>query len=198
MYRKMWDHLAPGCWSPGRGGTCFCHEVNESSPCPGDHVASPISSDAGTSQRGITAHNFVLGSQQTYQPSQDSISSHLNLARGAAALLAAHRARESDDRTVLSAPLTVLHAVRGRQVRPSSPCARRWWRQPIKQRQAPAGKRLRLQPQPSPRCAARASPARRRRRTKTVRAANRRSEPGHVPHSHCTRELSPHQWSLLG
>ena len=32
-------------------------------------------------------------------------------------LLAAHRARESDDRTVLSRQLTVLHAVRGRQVR---------------------------------------------------------------------------------
>ena len=35
--------------------------------------------------------------------------------------------------------LTVLHAVRDRQVRPSSPCARRSWRQPIS-RQAPAGK----------------------------------------------------------
>ena len=38
-------------------------------------------------------------------------------------------------------------------------------------------------PAASPRCAARASPARRRRRTQTVRAANRQSEPGHVPHS---------------
>ena len=24
------------------GGTCFCHEVNESLPCSGDHVTSPI------------------------------------------------------------------------------------------------------------------------------------------------------------
>eukprot|EP00966_Prymnesium_polylepis_P012900 297066-Prymnesium_polylepis.1 len=43
--------------SPGRS-KCFCHEVNESPPCSGDHVTSPISSDAGTSQRGITAHNL--------------------------------------------------------------------------------------------------------------------------------------------
>ena len=42
------------------------------------------------------------------------------------------------------------------------------------------GKRLRLQPQPSPRCAARASPVRRHHRAPTVRAANRRSEPGHA------------------
>jgi len=39
---------------------------------------------------------------------------------------------------------------------------------------------LRLQPRPSPRCAARASPVRRHHRAPTVRAANRRSEPGHA------------------
>ena len=42
------------------------------------------------------------------------------------------------------------------------------------------GKRLRLKPLPSPRCAARASPVRRHHRAPTVRAANRRSEPGHA------------------
>ena len=60
--------------SPGRGGTCFCHEVNESSPYRGDHVASPISSDAGTNQRGITGHKLCFRVPALYQPSQRSIS----------------------------------------------------------------------------------------------------------------------------
>eukprot|EP00966_Prymnesium_polylepis_P170035 3930601-Prymnesium_polylepis.1 len=53
---------------------CFCHEVTESSPYPEDHVASPISSDAGTSQLGITAHNSVLGSQHSTSLHRPSIS----------------------------------------------------------------------------------------------------------------------------
>ena len=95
-------------------------------------------------------------------------------------LLAAHRARESDDRTVLSAPAhraprrawsagTAEQSVRSTVVEAADQAAT-----------SSLGKRLRLQPRPSPRCAARASPVRRHHRAPTVRAANRRSEPGHA------------------
>ena len=250
---------------------CFCHEVTESPPCTGDHVTSPISSYAGTSQRGITAHNYVLGSQHStswttagrprsgttgscsvstcaqrvstvhwgplhidllaptpgpvnvgslritlflgpsfYQPSQDKhprVSSHLKAAGSRRFLLPSKGCGSAARRppwpaspttaTVLSAAALTVHVVRGRQVRAVRALDGGEGSRSSSDK-LPQEKRHRLQPLPSFRCAARASPVRRRRRTQTVRAANRRSEPGHVPHSHCTRELSPHQWSLLG
>ena len=91
---------------------------------------------------------------------------------------------------MLSAPPSPCTSCVIRRYEPSSsPCARRWWRQPIKQRQAPSGKRHRLQPLPSPRCAARASPARRHHRARTVRVDHRRSKPAHVPHTLCIRHI---------
>ena len=122
---------------------CFCHEVTESPPCTGDHVTSPIRSDAGTSQPGITAHNFVFGSQHSTSLHRTTSPHTSTLCRAeasqAATALLAPTAPASPTTARCSPPPAHRAPRRAWSAGTSSPCARRWWRRLIS-RQAPSGK----------------------------------------------------------
>ena len=125
---------------------CFCHEVTESPPCTGDHVTSPIRSDAGTSQPGITAHNFVFGSQHSTSLHRTTSPHTSTLCRAeasqAATALLAPTAPASPTTARCSPPPAHRAPRRAWSAGTSSPCARRWWRRLIKQRQAPSRKKV--------------------------------------------------------